>query len=350
MSLMINLATASYPITIESALRFQIRSRLEAMGSRRLAVVTDSTVWALHGEVMTRQLQGFDTHLTILPPGESSKSPENLMQLYRSWLTAGLTRKDLVIAFGGGVIGDLTGYGAATYLRGVPFIQVPTTVLSQVDSSIGGKVAVDLPEGKNLVGTFYHPQEVWIDPDYLKTLPDRIFKDGLAEVIKAGCIADEVLYTLLQNASNLLEPNMLHEMITRSLTVKKHLVEADEKEQGQRKLLNFGHTIGHALEAYGEYIRWTHGEAVAMGMAWITRCSEAAGLSRPGSARELTALLLKAGLPVESEVPLEALMVWLNRDKKKTSKGIELALMKQPGCSFLHEVPQDELENFLSER
>lgn len=348
MALMINLATASYPITIESALRFQIKSRLAALGCNRLAVVTDSTVWARHGDVMAEQLKDCEIHVTVLPPGESSKSPENLMMLYRSWLSAGLTRKDLVLAFGGGVIGDLTGYAAATYLRGVPFIQVPTTLLSQVDSSIGGKVAVDLPEGKNLVGTFYHPQEVWIDPDYLSTLPDRILKDGMAEVVKAGCIADEALYRLLQATEGPLDGAALHEIIRRSLTVKKYFVESDEKEQGLRKLLNFGHTIGHALEAYGQYSQWTHGEAVAMGMVWMTRCSEAAGLSRSGSAAALVQLLQKIGLPTESGVPLDALMTWLDRDKKKTSRGIELALMKHPGTSFIHEVPQNELKAFLA--
>lgn len=270
------------------------------------------------------------------------------MTLYQNWLSCGLTRKDLVLAFGGGVIGDLTGYGAATYLRGVPFIQIPTTLLSQVDSSIGGKVAVDLPEGKNLVGTFYHPLEVWIDPDYLQTLPDRVLKDGMAEVVKAGCIADESLYRLLQTAVSPTDPEHIYEIIRKALTVKKRLVEIDEKEQGLRKLLNFGHTIGHALEAYGNYDRWTHGEAVALGMVWMTRCSEAAGLSRPGSTAELTALLQKIGLPVESGVPLEKLMAWLNRDKKKTSRGIELALMKEPGVSFLREVPHEELQAFLS--
>lgn len=348
MSLMINLATANYPITIESSLRFQIKSRLNALGCTRLALVTDSTVWELHGEVMEQQLRGLQTHITVLAPGESSKSPENLMMLYRNWLGAGLTRKDMVLAFGGGVIGDLTGYAAATYLRGVPFIQIPTTLLSQVDSSIGGKVAVDLPEGKNLVGTFYHPKEVWIDPDYLQTLPDRILKDGMAEVVKAGCIADKNLYRLLQKVEFPLEPEVVHEIISRALTVKKHLVEIDEKEQGLRKLLNFGHSIGHALEAHGDYTRWTHGEAVAMGMVWITGCSEAAGLSEPGSTEDLTALLRNIGLPVESDVPLEDLMIWLNRDKKKTSRGIELAIMKSPGVSILHEVPQEKLQAFLS--
>ena len=188
MTININLATASYPITIETALRFQIKKRLEEMGCARLAVVTDSTVWEHHGASMREQLLGFQYDLMVLPPGESSKSHENLMVLYRRWLDFGLTRKDMVLAFGGGVIGDLTGYASATFLRGVPFIQIPTTLLSQVDSSIGGKVAVNLPEGKNLVGTFYHPKEVWIDPDYLLTLSDRIFKDGMAEVAKAGCI------------------------------------------------------------------------------------------------------------------------------------------------------------------
>lgn len=350
MPITINLATASYPITIESSLRNQINQRLEKMGCNRLAVVTDSTVWECHGALMTAQLKGFQYDLTVLPPGESSKSHENLMKLYRSWLVFGLTRKDLVLAFGGGVIGDLTGYAAATFMRGVPFIQIPTTLLSQVDSSIGGKVAVNLPEGKNLIGTFYHPKEVWIDPDYLRTLPDRIFKDGMAEVVKAGCIMDKALFQMLDTFTIPLEPQVTYELISRALMVKKQLVEADEKEFGSRKLLNFGHTIGHAIEAYGQYTKWTHGEAVAMGMVWMTRSAERAGLSQKGTTAELVKLLERIGLPTESGVDLDDLMIWLRRDKKKTSRGIELAIMKEPGVSFLYEVAQDDLYTFLSLR
>ncbi len=348
MTITINLATASYPITIETALRFQIKKRLEEMGCIRLAVVTDSTVWQHHGVSMMEQLLGFQYDLTILSPGESSKSHENLMSLYRRWLDFGLTRNDMVLAFGGGVIGDLTGYAAATFMRGVPFIQIPTTLLSQVDSSIGGKVAVNLPEGKNLIGTFYHPKEVWIDPDYLFTLSDRIFKDGMAEVAKAGCIMNRALYQILDTCAQPLESKDAIKVISMALSVKKQLVEADEKEFGCRKRLNFGHTIGHALEAYGDYTRWTHGEAVAMGMVWMTRSAERAGLSEKGTTAELVSLLERMGLPTESGIGLDDLMIWLSRDKKKTCSGIELALMKKPGESFLYELSQEDLYTFLS--
>lgn len=348
MTISINLATASYPIKVEASLRFHIKNRLEEMGCGRLAVVTDSTVWEHHGASMHEQLQNFQYDLIILLPGENSKSHENLMKLYQRWLDFGLTRKDLVLAFGGGVIGDLTGYAAATFMRGIPFIQIPTTLLSQVDSSIGGKVAVNLPEGKNLIGTFYHPKEVWIDPDYLMTLPKRILKDGMAEIVKAGCILDRALYKKLKNCSQPFAAVNLITFITMALLVKKQLVEADEKETGCRKRLNFGHTIGHALETYGEYSKWTHGEAVAMGMIWMTRIAERAGLSKNGATADLTTLLDRLGLPTESNVKLDALMTWINHDKKKTSKGIELALMACPGDSFLHEVAQEDLYNFLS--
>lgn len=347
MSITINLATVSYPIIIERSLRHQIKARLEAMGNHRLAIVTDSTVWQLYGEALQSELSSFQVDLTILPPGEKSKSQEHLMMLYRKWLDFGLTRKDLVLALGGGVIGDLTGYAAATYLRGVSFIQMPTTLLSQVDSSIGGKVAIDLPEGKNLIGTFYHPKEVWIDSDFLSTLSDRVLKDGMAEVVKAGCIMDEKLYQLMKTISIPLESAVADEIIERAIRVKKQLVESDEKEIGLRKLLNFGHTVGHALEAHGAYSKWTHGEAVAMGMVWITHCSEAQGLSQNGATEELCEILEKIGLPTKSEVSLDELMKWLARDKKKTSSGIELALMKEPGVSFLKEIPQEALYTFL---
>lgn len=350
MSLTINLASASYPITIESSLRFRLKARLDALGVQRIAVVSDRTVWDLHGDVVKQQLQGFRPTITLLEPGEGSKSHENLMRIYRNWLEAGLTRNDLVLAVGGGVIGDITGYAAATYMRGVPFIQMPTTLLSQVDSSIGGKVAVNLPEGKNLVGTFYHPQEVWIDPEYLQTLPDRILRDGMGEVVKAGCISDEALYRMLVNHGIPNEADAVHEMIERALKVKKRLVEADEKEQGLRKLLNFGHTIGHALEAFGGFSQWTHGEAVALGMVWMTECSEAAGLTGAGTSAGLTELLTRIGLPVESGLPLEALTPWLNRDKKRSRSGITLALMKNPGDSFLYDVPQEAIASFLTRK
>ena len=348
MMLTINLATANYPIIIESALRYQIKTRLLEMGCNKIAIVTDATVWELYGETMCNELCGFDYDITILPPGENSKSHENLMMLYRKWLDFELTRKDMVIAFGGGVIGDLTGYAAANYMRGIPFIQIPTTLLSQVDSSIGGKVAVNLPEGKNLIGTFYHPDEVWIDPEFLQTLPERVFKDGMAEVVKAGCIMDRALYQLLIESEYPLSSTLLYEIIERALTVKKHLVENDEKEMGVRKILNFGHTIGHALECYGAYTKWTHGEAVAMGMVWITKSAEGNGLVQEGTTANLEGLLHKIGLPTESGVALDELMQWLARDKKKTSRGIELSIMHQPGESFLHEVPKEDLYRFLS--
>lgn len=348
MELTIKLETAEYAIHVEPGLAGGLSGRLAALNPGRVAVVTDSTVWGLHGEAFGKHLQGLRATVTVLPPGEATKSHQSLLQLYREWMAAGLTRKDLVLAFGGGVIGDLTGFAAATYLRGVPFVQIPTTLLSQVDSSIGGKVAVNLPEGKNLVGTFYHPQAVWIDPEYLKTLPDRILKDGMAEVVKAGCIGDAGLYSLLRTHGIPGEPALLQEMITRALAVKQRLVEADEKETGLRKLLNFGHTIGHALESYGAYSRWTHGEAVALGMVWITACAEHDGLCRPGLAGELKLLLQAIGLPTEAGVSLEALAPWLGRDKKRTSSGIELALVREPGNSFLYEVAQENLQTFLS--
>ncbi len=350
MSLQINLASASYEIIIESGIRHGFGARIAARNVARIAVVTDSNVWDAYGEEMKGQLQGLDADITVLSPGENAKSHDNLMLIYRNWLKAGLTRSDLVLAFGGGVIGDMTGYAAATYMRGVPFIQIPTTLLSQVDSSIGGKVAVNLPEGKNLVGTFYHPEEVWIDPEYLKTLHERILKDGMAEVIKAACIGDAVLYGMLENQGVPVEQEALLEMISRALSVKKQLVEIDEKEHGLRKLLNFGHTIGHALEACGHYSRWTHGEAVAMGMIWVTQCSELAGLTANGNTARLTALVEKIGLPVESSLELDALMEWLGRDKKKSGNTMTLALMKEPGTGFLHNVPYEALTGFLTRK
>ncbi|HEY5575426.1 MAG TPA: 3-dehydroquinate synthase, partial [Clostridiaceae bacterium] len=248
---------------------------------RRVAIITDDNVSGIYGKMLDESIreQGLDAIIISVKPGEGSKSLETLKMVYGRLSELKLTRTDMILTFGGGVVGDLGGFAAATYLRGIPYIQVPTSLLAQVDSSIGGKVAVDLPWGKNLVGSFYHPAAVFVDTVLLKTLEVRYLHDGLAEVIKYGFIKDEGILDELADCRNDEEIlDKIDRVIFRCCSIKKKLVEQDEKDFGCRMLLNFGHTYGHAVEKYFGYEKYTHGEAVAIGMAHITRNSERLGI------------------------------------------------------------------------
>jgi 3-dehydroquinate synthase len=246
-------------------------------------------------------------------------------------------------------VGDLGGMAAATFLRGMNYAQVPTTLLSQVDSSIGGKVAVDIPEGKNLVGAFHQPRFVLIDPDTLDTLPDIQFASGMAEVIKHAAIADEGLFRKLeQHAGREALRRRIPEVIRENLVIKRAVVQRDERDSGPRMMLNFGHTIGHALEQQAGFTGITHGEAVSRGMCHITRVSEALGLTEPGTAERLAALCIKFGLPVElPDGSRESLLEVILRDKKVRGDTMTLVLLKQIGTHFLHTIRTEEMGRFL---
>ena len=223
-------------------------------------------------------------------------------------MTPRLTRSDLVIALGGGVIGDLAGFAAASYLRGVKLIQIPTSLLAQVDSSVGGKVAVDLPQGKNLVGAFYHPKMVLIDPDVLDTLPQHFINDGMGEVIKYGCIKDAELFNSLCSHSSFEDLKAdLTDVITRCVDIKREVVEADQFDKGERMLLNFGHTLAHTIEQHYNYERESHGEAVGIGMYQITKIAEEKGLTAPRCAEKIKKALDIYGLPSQCGLPLSDL-------------------------------------------
>jgi len=307
--------------------------------------------------------------ISVIPNGEGSKNMDQLMRLYRDFVRGGLTRRDLVIAFGGGVIGDLAGYAAASWLRGVPFIQIPTSLLAMVDSSIGGKVAIDLPEGKNLVGAFHQPKAVLINPQFLDTLPNRQLRDGIAEMVKAAMIRDAALLSnildlfssLPKNSDNqqTLENNLskrstpisklpeINALLNRALKIKKIVVESDEKEIGDRKLLNFGHTLGHAAESKGGYSAMTHGEGVALGMQWITRLSEAKGLSLPGTSAQLESALAQLGFETAPALDFPALKDWVLRDKKKTESGLEVILIRKPGEGYVYSIASEHVDTFF---
>ena len=252
-------------------------------------------------------------------------------------LKAQISRTDLIVALGGGVVGDLAGFVAATYLRGIKFVQIPTSILAQVDSSVGGKVAVDLPEGKNLVGAFYQPQMVLIDPDVLDTLPERYVIDGMGEVIKYGCIKNAALFDELESCGSYEKlKERMTEVIAACVDIKRVVVENDEFDFGERILLNFGHTLAHAIEQYYHYERESHGEAVAIGMYQITRIAEEKGLTKEGSAERIRKVLESYGLPVEANIPMCELTDAMKLDKKNLNNQLKVVLLREIGDSYVY--------------
>ena len=312
--LTMNLGERSYDIIVKSGSLENLYqfARLD----RRVAVVTDSGVPAQYAQMVADQCK--DAHIITVPQGEASKSFKILESVLRQMLEFGMGRGDLVIAVGGGVVGDLAGFAASIYMRGIDFINCPTTTLSMIDSSIGGKTAVDLGDTKNIVGAFWQPKLVIVDPDTLSTLPRRHYINGLAEAVKASLLADPELFAIFENGD---VDARIGEIIYRSLRFKKNIVEQDEKEKGMRKALNFGHTIGHAVEscAGGKLL---HGECVAMGM--LPMCGPAL---RP----RLTNILRKCGLPTECGFTPRQLLPYLLHDKKAFSDGISVVLVDEPG-------------------
>jgi 3-dehydroquinate synthase len=348
----VNLPTASYTISIEKGLFQKVGELIcQVTGSRKAVVVTDATVDRLYGEALVTNLlaAGFQIQKVSVEPGETSKSFTGLSQLYDCFLDAKLSRADLVIAFGGGVVGDLAGFAAATYLRGIPYVQIPTTLLAQIDSSVGGKVAVNLPQGKNLVGAFYQPTAVLIDPDLLDSLPERVLRDGMAEAIKYGAIADLELFNDLTECKS--RQDFLDQavrVIATCCRIKRDIVEEDEKDTGRRLILNFGHSIGHAVEQVFRYETYTHGEAVAIGMAIITERSEQLGLSKPGTAAKLRAALSGHGLPIRAvSYEQAALLNAMALDKKNTTSGLQLIIVPELGRAEIVTVSLAELVAFV---
>jgi 3-dehydroquinate synthase len=317
----------------------------------RFAVITDYNVWGYYGKQFLAALskEGVKYDVLTVEPGESSKSIDTYAGVLSRLATLYFSRSDIIVALGGGVIGDLAGFAAATYLRGIKYIQVPTTLLAQIDSSVGGKTAVNLPEGKNLAGAFYHPSAVYIDTEVLKTLREQDFADGMAEMIKYALIKDKTMLDVIGRKINADSPE-LDDLIMRCLSIKRDVVAADERDVGERMVLNFGHTIGHALErvcaAGGGHI--THGQAVARGMAAIATISEREGHTAKGTAAFIVQLLRIYGLPCclggfDRKEILEGIFV----DKKNLSDRLNLILLKEPGTSFIHPVSRDEMADYL---
>ena len=347
----VNLGAKSYQIEIAAGLLDKAGAKIRSVSkAQRAAIISDSNVDALYGERLQKSLEGSGFAVTriVFPAGEKSKCLTELAKIYDLLAAAGITRSDLVVALGGGVTGDLGGFAAATFLRGIDYVQVPTSLLAQIDSSVGGKVAVDLPAGKNLVGNFYQPKLVLIDTELLRTLPVRFLHDGLAEAIKYGCIRDKALFekiAAMRDDEELLAN--IGGIVERCCAIKAEIVEHDEFDTGERMVLNFGHTIGHAVEKCCGYTDYTHGEGVGIGMALLTRQTEKMGLTAPGTADAICKVLQKYNLPVDAPYAEADLLAGIGMDKKKSGSSITLIILKEIGSSFLQKTDWQELPDYV---
>ncbi|EHI97767.1 3-dehydroquinate synthase [Clostridium sp. DL-VIII] len=339
-NLVVELGERSYPILIKKGLMNEVNVEIEKIyKGKKIFILTDKNVNSYYGDKIKSCLvnSGYDVKIMALEAGEETKAFSTLPVIYNELLDFKITRSDLIITLGGGVIGDLGGFVAATFLRGVDFVQIPTSLLAQVDSSVGGKVAVDLERGKNLVGSFYQPKAVLIDPYVLKTLNEKFFKDGMGEVIKYGCIKDREFFHFLKSLKTKEEVmHNIEKIIHKCCFIKKCVVENDEKDTGERMLLNFGHTLGHAIETYYNFKKFTHGEGVAIGMYEISRIAENKGLTEKGVSEEIKEILIQYGLPYEVEIKdNSAILDTIALDKKNIDNSLKVVLLKNIGESFL---------------
>lgn len=335
-------ATREYDIFIGRGIIADIGNIISPiLGKCRLAVLTDSNVDALYGSAMMEYLAsaGYDACKYVIPAGEASKCAENLLSFLNFLAQEQLTRSDAVVAFGGGVVGDLGGLSASLYLRGVKYIQVPTTLLAAVDSSVGGKTAIDIPAGKNLVGSFYQPSLVCCDTALMDSLPSDIYRDGCAEVIKYGMILDAGLYDTLHTI-----PFDREAVVARCVEIKRDVVQQDEFDNGVRGLLNFGHTFGHAIEKLSDF-GVSHGEAVAKGMVIAARIAPLCGLC--DVADELSALLLQYGFDITCGYSANEIYNALLSDKKRRGGNISVILPRAIGECVLYDMPVEELKGLL---
>lgn len=338
-------ASREYDVVIARGYLNELGARAaEIIPGRKCVLIADSNVapLCLGRALQSMRAAGFACHSFSFPAGEESKSAQTYLAILNFLAEKQLTRADVIVALGGGVTGDLTGFAAATYLRGVALIQVPTTLLACVDSSVGGKTAIDLPAGKNLAGAFYQPSLVLCDPDLLATLPEAVFADGCAEVIKYGMLGSRELLERLLAAP---VAGQLEYVISKCVEMKRDIVEGDEFDTGRRQLLNLGHTFAHSIEKLSAY-QISHGSAVAMGMALITRAAVKKQLCPPACLEVLLALLERCGLPSACPYPAAELAHIALSDKKRAGGSITLAVPEEPGRAELMRVPVEELENW----
>jgi len=336
-----------YDIRIEEGILDRCGEEIAAVArGRRCAVITDSTVRGLYADRVGQSLlrAGFTPCLCTFPAGERSKNLTTYGEILEFLAANKLTRSDCIVALGGGVTGDMAGFAAATYLRGIDYVQIPTTLLSQVDSSVGGKTAIDLAAGKNLAGAFYQPRLVLMDPSVLRTLPDGTFADGMAEVIKVGCIWDRSFFEFL--AARPGREAVMGEIGTVLHTCcdcKRQVVEQDERDVGLRMILNFGHTLGHAYELAGHYESCTHGQAVAAGMIAAARIGGGLGITDPGVVPAVAGLVRAFGLPERIDCPVETMAEAVGIDKKGDGEEITLILLRELGKAVPMRMRKDAL-------
>ncbi len=322
----------------------------------RYVVITDSNVAPLHADRLLTTLgaAGLKVDLIQFPAGESSKTIDTILKIVDQLLALGVDRKSGLIALGGGIVGDVTGFVASIYMRSLPYVQMATSLLAMVDASIGGKTGVDFGSGKNLLGTFYQPKAVFIDIDFIQTLPQKEFRTGLSEIIKYGIIDDAELFHLLEKEGARISPDntdLMERLISRSDRIKKGIVEIDETEHGLRRILNFGHTLGHAIESESDY-RVTHGEAVAIGMAAAARISEKMKYLSAAERIRIETIIEAAGLPVRvpAGLTLEGILSRIKLDKKKEGDKVPFVLIKKIGVPFINGgVPAPMIRETLEE-
>lgn len=314
--------------------------------AKKICLISDSNVYPIYGETVQASLNssGYSTYTYVFEAGEASKTTSTVISMVEFMAENELTRGDLVVALGGGVTGDMAGFAAAVYLRGIDFVQIPTSLLAQVDSSVGGKTAVDLPRGKNLCGAFHQPILVLIDTDTLDTLPPHYFSDGLAEAIKMGCIKSESLFYKIENGN---VHSIIDEIIYECDMLKAGVVERDEKEHGERALLNFGHTAGHAIEKLHNFTTISHGEAVGIGMVLISKAGEQNGITKPGTAERIEKVLIKNNLMTEDSHALPDIISAMNADKKRTGDSINFTLIRAIGDSYNQKIKYEDIPKFF---
>ena len=354
-TLSLDLGERSYPIYIDRGLLGQGVWLTSHIGGNRVVIVTNETIAPLYLERVRASVEPYRPLSVVLPDGEQYKTLDVVNRIYDALLAAHCDRKTTLIALGGGVVGDMTGFAAATYQRGVAFIQIPTTLLAQVDSSVGGKTGVNHPLGKNMIGAFHQPRAVVIDTDTLHTLPDKELSAGLAEVIKYGLIDDAEFFAWLEQNMNALlarDPVALSFAIERSCRNKARVVAADERESGQRALLNLGHTFGHAIETGCGYGSWLHGEAVAAGMAMAADLSQRLGWLSAAEKQRTEALIASARLPLRAPATLDAarMLELMEVDKKVLDGKMRLVLLKGIGRALITDaVPAALLKQTLEQ-
>lgn len=339
-------ASKEYQVIIGSGLHKKLGEHLQGLGlSGKAAIISDSNVWPLYGNVISNSLTraGFQICSYVFPAGEASKNGSNFLSILNFMAENQLTRTDCVIALGGGVVGDITGFAASAFLRGISYIQIPTTLLAMVDSSVGGKTAIDLPAGKNLAGAFYQPDLVLCDIDALNTLPPQIFRDGCAEVIKYGVLYDEALFSHLEERGLSFDKEAV---VSRCITLKRDVVAEDEFDRGARQKLNLGHTVGHGVEAQSQF-SVSHGQAVAIGMDIVTKAAANRGICSPETYERVHGLLNRLALPTSTVYTAEELYTSALSDKKRSGGFVNLIIPERIGNCRIEKTPVSALKQFI---